>query len=236
MAVRRVRVRAPPLAHFFSNIARRAGMTIEIADAIGWDGRDDRGWVTLPDENPAACYPASLECPHHDLVRRLHLGSQGSSIRLSVDGLIRKVRGEMRKLGKKGAEAMVLARMPLLEDYPRIIANLAGMGQWDHIFAFASAAASTRLQPSTSNMFRARDLSREQTSPRARRIRDAGARARSPSSSTSNRLDPRSFRVGYARGVKTRTRLEDVDRPSCRRSYQLQGDGPEEAEVSPEEG
>ena len=37
------------------------------------------------------------------------------------------------------------------------------------------------------NMFRARDLSREQTSPRARRIRDAGARARSPSSSTSTR-------------------------------------------------
>ena len=57
--------------------------------------------------------------------------------------MITKLRSEMRKLGKKGAQAMVLARMPLLEDYPRIIANLAGMGQWDHIFANASAAAST---------------------------------------------------------------------------------------------
>ena len=64
--------------------------------------------------------------------------------------------------------------MPLLEDYPRIIKNLAGMGQWDHIFAFASAAASTRLQPSTSNLFRARDLSREQNFA----VREANPRRR----------------------------------------------------------
>ncbi len=130
----------------YADVAAAAGFTKDMAAAIGWTQTDADKRPTLPISNPEALYPAHVSFPLRDVAEALHKGSQHSAPR-SVDQYIVDLRKELKKDGNKGHKAVVLAGMPLLNrpepEFQAVVSKLADAGQWDHIFANASAAAST---------------------------------------------------------------------------------------------
>ena len=195
----------------YADVAEEAGFTAEMAAAIEWTQTDARKRPTLPISNPEALYPAHESFPLLDVADTLHKGSQHSAPR-SVDQFIVDLRKELKKEGNKGHKAVVLAGMPLLNrpepEFQAVVSKLADAGQWDHIFANASAAAST------SNLrLPRRSVACVKFSERrvvAANFSHAGALAPIPSTSTSTRR---------TRATATTTTCSGRRRRTARRSW-----------------
>ena len=126
----------------YAQLAKECGFGEEEAASVGWKVRDRHGNITLPNQHPEKRHFGNAACDLRGLATDTYIAEQSTSLRGATDAFIE---GMKKVIDDEAAGKLILASMPLLKKFPKVVEKLAKKRSYDHIFAHARGAAWTSI-------------------------------------------------------------------------------------------